>query len=193
MPLIMPMTFLTKAAALAAFLLSPLAPMHELQDNRATLVLRDKTHLSVTLYLNFTDALHRALGGTRTRNEFVLAYSAMPARDLHRELARAEQRFAAQTKIAAANGAAVTLESWKWPTVSEVQRLLQQQAMQLVVAPNEHAYEQPLEIHAEAIAQQAITTVTVKFPVEFQRVLVVSYTPKQVWVEANGVAPPIRF
>jgi hypothetical protein len=43
------------------------APIHELQDNRATLVLRDKTHQSVTLYVNFTDALHRALGGTRSR------------------------------------------------------------------------------------------------------------------------------
>ena len=184
MPLLTPLT-------LAATLL--LAPMHELQDNRATIVLRDKSHLSVTLYINFTDALHRAFGGTRTRQEFVLAWSAMPARDLERELVRAEQRFAAQTKIATAAGAPLALASWKWPSVAEVQALLQRQAMQLVVAPNEHAFEQPLEIHAEAIAPQAVTTVTVKFPLEFRRVLVVSYAPKQLWVEATGSAPTIRF
>ncbi len=169
------------------------APMHELQDNRATLVLRDKTHLSVTLYINFTDALHRALGGTRTRQEFVLAWSAMPARDLTRKLARAKQRFVAQTKIATADGAPVALARWKWPSVGEVQTLLQQQAMQLVTAPNEHAFEQPLEIHAEALAPRAVTTVTVKFPAEFRRVLVVSYTPKQLWVEPGGAAAVIRF
>jgi hypothetical protein len=65
--------------------------------------------------------------------------------------------------------------------------------MQLVTAPNEHAFEQPLEIHAEAIAPRAVTTVRVKFPTEFRRVLVVSYTPKQLWVEPGGAAAVIRF
>ena len=65
--------------------------------------------------------------------------------------------------------------------------------MQLMVDPNRHAHEPPVEIRAEANARQEITAVRIQFPDEFQKVLVVSYRPSQVWVEPKTVSAPIKF
>jgi hypothetical protein len=63
--------------ALFLALLVPNLFAHELQDNRATRVLRDEYHLSLTLFINYTDALFLALAPKRPFQEFLLVYSAM--------------------------------------------------------------------------------------------------------------------
>ena len=65
--------------------------------------------------------------------------------------------------------------------------------MAYMVVPGEHDREPPMEIHADANASRAITAVTIRFPPQFQRVLVVSYRPSQIWVEPTGPGPRIAF
>lgn len=171
----------------------PRGAYHELQDNRVTLVLRDRAHLSVTMYINYTGALHRALAPRLSPQAFIVAYSAMAPEKFRSEVRRAEASFLAGTRVVGAGGREVVLEHWKWPAAAQVQATLQQQAMQAVVAPGDHPAEQPLEIRADGTSSQAISTVTVRFPAEFQRVLVVSYAPNQAWVEPAAPSPLIRF
>ena len=166
---------------------------HELTDNRATLVLRDGTHVSVTMYINFTEALHRALAPQRSLTEFVLTSSAMSPSGFRSALRRAQAHFVTGTSVVQAAGEQLVLSNWNWPDAEAVQAMLQQQTMQAAVAPNDHAHEQPMEIRVDAIASRPISTVTVRFPIEFQRVLVVSYKPRQVWVEPTMPSPRIRF
>ena len=185
----------TALLAVSLFLAPPIprGAVHELQDNRITLVLRDRAHLSLTMYINYSSTLNRLLAPRLSRQEFVLAYSAMGPASFRAEVRRAEAAILAGTKVFGPGGRPVVLGHWTWPDATAVQALLQQQAMQAVVAPGDHPSEQPLEIHAEGTSAQAISTVTMRLPAGFQRVLVVSYTPHQAWVDPAAPSPSIRF
>jgi hypothetical protein len=192
------MTLLSRVAgtfAITLFAIPSPAPSlrHEVTDNRATLVLRDDTHISVTLYLNYLDALHRTLAPSRTPQEFAVTFAAMPIAQLNAALQRAHAHFASDTRLARSPVGAIAVHNWSWPDASRVQALLQQQAMQTVVAPDTHLHEAPTEIHGDAIAAAPLSAVTVRFPLEFGRVLVVSYKPNQVWIDPAGTSPRILF
>ena len=176
-------------------LLAISAQAHELQENRATLVLRDKTHVTITLYIAYTDALYQALAPQRPFAAFLLVYSAMKPDELQKELRKAETRFESATHLYLPTAAArpLTVTNWNWPDVKQVQTMLQQRMMQAIADPNGHSHETPIEVRAEANAQQEITALTIKLPEEFQRVLVVSYRPNQVWVDPKSPSPEIRF
>ncbi len=168
------------------------APAHELQDNRATLVLRDKTHVSVTLFVKYTEALHLALAPQQPYTAFLIVYSTMDSAAFEKELLRAQAKFQASTGIRQA-ATQVTMTNWIWPGAKQVQAMMQNQIMQATVDPGGHAHEEASEIRADAVATREIRGVTMEFPDEFRRMLVVSYRPNQVWVHPKGPSVEIRF
>ena len=183
----------TTTLLLAVLILLPTpAQAHELQDNRATLVLRDKTHLSLTIFISYAEALHQFLAPQRPLPEFLMVYSALKPEDIQRQLQRAQSHFQSTTHLYAQSGE-IPIASWIWPDAKQTQAMMQQRIMQAMVDPAGHAHDQPLEIHAEAIAQQEITSVRTQFPDEFQRVLVVAYRPNQTWSEPKTGSPTIKF
>lgn len=169
------------------------APAHELQDNRVTLVLRDRKHLSMTVYISYPEALHKALAPQQPFQDFLLSYSAMNVELLGVELSRAQRRYQSATRLRLSPGGETELTNWIWPDVKQVQSLLQRRVMQAVVDPDGHSHEAPVEIHADANSGADISGVQVQFPEEFGRVLVVAYRPNQVWVERQSLSPVIRF
>jgi hypothetical protein len=166
---------------------------HDLEDNRATLVLRDRTHLSLTLYLNYTEALHKVLLPGREYGAFLLIYSAMKPEDLRKELLKAQARFETGIELLpqSPTGAKLKLTGWSWPDAKQVQSMLQHQVMQAMV--DGHVHEPTVEIRADAVAAYAIGSIVAHFPQEFQRILVVSYRPNQVWVDDKTPSPLITF
>lgn len=190
------MTKVTKKTALVLLMMQALIPgalAHELQDNRATLVLRDKTHLSVTLYIAYAEALHLALTPQRPFAAFLVVYSSMKLEELQKELLRAQTKFQATTRLYLTPGGEAALTNWIWPDAKQVQALLRQRVMQSMVDPNGHSHEAPLEVRADVNAQKDITSVRVQFPDEFQKVLVVATRPSQFWVERKSLSPEIKF
>jgi hypothetical protein len=182
-----------RASTLLALLLPASAMVaHELPDNRANLVLRDRTHLSLTLYLSYPEALHRALLPQRPFASFLLIYSAMKPEDLQKELLRAHRRFQAGTHVYVPDKEA-TLVNWVWPDVESVQAMLQQRVMQAMVDPNVHAHESPVEVRADVNAAPEIVSVRVQFPEEWQKVMVVWFRPGQQWVEGGSLSPAMKF
>ena len=172
--------------------LAGLLAAHDLEENRATLVLRDGTHLSLTLYLNYTETLWEALLPQREFGVFLLSYSSLKLDDLQKELVRAQKLLESGVQVhtkGAASGLRIT--NWVWPDAKTVQALLQKQVMQAVVEG--HVHQPPLEVRAEAVATSDIGSVTVRFPKEFQKVLVVSYRPNQAWAEPGTSSPEIKF
>jgi hypothetical protein len=167
------------------------AVTHELQANRLTLVLRDHNHLSLTFYIDYAGALHRALAPSRTVQEFVLTYSAMRPQDFQAEVLRVQTKFQSETQLTLPSGRMVSVTNWYWPDIGRVQAALQERAMRSIVAPGDHTHDEPLEVRAEAIASEDLRTFTIRLPEEFQRVLVVSYRPSQVW--ADPALPPARI
>lgn len=167
-------------------------PAHELVDNRATLVLRDRSHLSLTVYLSYPEALHQALLPLREFAAFLLIYSSMDPVKFEKELARAQKSFQAQLRVFVPEKE-VVLSGWSWPDAKAVQEILRQRVMRAMVDPNVHAHEPPMEVRAEAVAAQEIAGARVQFPAEWQRVLVVWYRPLQQWVEGKTLSPVLRF
>lgn len=165
---------------------------HELVDNRATLVLRDRNHLSLTVYLSYPEALHQALLPQREFAAFLLIYSSMDAAKFEKELARAQTRFQEQLRVFVPDKKAA-LSGWSWPDANSVQEILRQRVMRAMVDPNVHAHEPPVEIRAEAIAAQEIAGVRMQLPAEWQRVLLVWYRPAQQWVESSTISPVLHF
>lgn len=166
---------------------------HELQDNRATLVLRDKTHVSITVFLDYADVLHRVLAPERSIQDFVLFYSGLPANSFKTALDKAQDKLRQQTTATTVEGQPAILDRWIWPDASEAQHILRQRAMQALVAPNDHGHSTQLEVRCELSAPHAITTLQVVFPKAFQRVLLVSYQPRQKWSETSGKATAVTF
>jgi hypothetical protein len=168
---------------------------HELQDNRATLVLRDNQHLTLTLFVDYPKALHQVLAPQSTVQEFLLSHSAMKSQEFQAQLLAAQRKLQASTSLVMSNGKAAPLVQWVWPEAAGVHALLQRRAMQAVVAPKDHAHVVPMEIRAEAKASQAgdFSAVTLQLPPAFQQVWVVSYQPKQVLLRPHAPSQAIRF
>ena len=182
-----------RTALLLATLAIP-AAAHELQENRATLALRAEGVLSVTLYINYCEALYQALASQRPYAAFLVIYSGMRQEDLQKELSRAQAKFQSGARIQlAAAGADAPLTHWVWPDVSQVQALLRRQLMQAMADPANHAHAAPSEIRAEAKLSRAATSVFLRLPAEFQKVLVVSYKPNQTWADPKSGPTEIKF
>lgn len=180
-------------STLALWILIQGASAHDLADNRAQLVLRDKKHLAVTLYIAYPDALQLALAPQLPPQEFLVMYASMKIEDLQKELSRAQSKFQAGTHIYIGPGQELQLTNWIWPEVNQVHTLLQQRVMQAVVDPKNFGHDPPLEIHADGIAPREIVSVQVQFPEAFQKVLVVAFRPTQLWTEPKSMSPAITF
>ncbi len=130
----------------------------------------------------------------REYGAFLLVYSAMKPEDLKIELLRAQAKFEAGIRITPKSpGPLVTLKAagWNWPDIKKVQTMLQQQVMQAMV--DGHVHDTPTEIHADLVSAREIVSVTVRFPEEFQKVLLVTYRPHEVWVDTGAPSAEVKF
>jgi hypothetical protein len=180
---------------IAAFALIASVASHELPENRATLVLRDRTHLTLTLFIEYPEALHLALMPQKTFKEFVLIYSAMEPQRFQQALLSAQTQFQSETKLIFGNGSVDAQARWVWPASPTVQALLQKEVMQLMVGAQAQAHEHdpPTEIRAEIVATQDITQASIQLPQAFQKVLLVWYQPKQMWLAPGARSAAIKF
>ncbi len=171
------------------------APAHELQASRATLVLRDNQHIAVTFFVDYGAVLHQALAPQMLFHEFALQHSAMPPPVFAAQLLEAQRKLQLGTKLVLASGKTAPLTLWAWPEAAGAQKALQQRAMEAVTGAKDHAHTAQSEIRAEAQSTNPkdMANVTLQLPAEFKKTLVVSYQPKQVWVEPGKTSASIRF
>lgn len=168
---------------------------HELTDNRATLVLRDRTHLSMTLYVRYTEAIHRALAPGANYGEFLLAMSALSPADFQKQLRRAHDTIQSgmQVALGGMREHALSNFSWSWPDPARAQQLFQQQVMEATVGTAGHRHEEPVEVRADVTSAKEITSASIRFSDALGKVLIVWYRPRQSWVEAGQPSPLMKF
>ena len=183
------------ASACLLWTLLTSAAAHELPSNRATLVLRDEQHLALSFFVDYTGVLHKVLAPQQSLEAFVLLYSAMKPQAFQTQLLNAQGKLQASTTVLFQGGKAANLTQWAWPDAATVQQLLQQRAMQAVIAPSDHSHVAQTEIRAETRADNPgdLRAITLQLPAEFQDVLVVSYQPKQVWASPGKGPSTIAF
>ena len=180
-------------AATLVLLVAQRSNAHELAENRATMVLRDQNHVAITLYLNYSDVLHRTLAPAQSFAEFVLAFAALSPEQFAAQLNKAQTQLQSQIKVLPRPATAASMRRWVWPEATRVQALLRDRAMQMLAAPNDHAHEPTLEVRVELQTTGRVSAVSAAFPAEFRRVLVVSYRPNQTWAEMGDAANEIMF
>jgi hypothetical protein len=181
------------AASLWLTLLAVTCQAHELQDNRLTLVLRDKNHVSLNFFIDYPLALHQAIAPKTPFQEFILTRSAMKPEDFQKELQKAQERFISGTRVELKSGQRLVLNRWQWPKPADVHMLLQQRAMQSLAGDSMHIHATPAEISAEGSSPKAFNVLAIRLPEELGKVLVVSYQPTQTWVERPGATATITF
>ena len=165
---------------------------HELMDNRATLILRDQTHVSLTLYIDLMEAVRKAVAPNTKPAEFIVAYSAMSPGEFKAALLSAEKRMEEQISLVDADGGPLPLRNWQWPEPSAAQATIREMAMRAIVSPGEHAHPPPAEIRAEAQSSHKLSSLRALFPAELGELLVVSYQPRQTRVRPR-TATEIHF
>lgn len=181
------------AGALLAVAACSAAAAHELQENRATLVQRDAGFVTVTLYIDLPAALHRTLAPQRSFEEFALTHANLPPAAFKAKWVEATGRMQAQTRVTTAKRPALAFEQWAWPDAARVQAALLERLMDAVVARGSHPHVAPWEVHAELHSTLPITALRVQFAPALGRVMVVSYRPRQVWVDMNSMSSAITF
>ena len=169
------------------------AAAHELQENRATLVQRDASFVTITLYIDLPAALHRTLAPQQSFEAFALAHANLPPAVFKARLMQAAGRMQAETRVTAAKGLALAFDQWAWADAARVQAALLERLMDSVVARGGHSHMAPSEVHAELRSTLPITALRVQFTPSLGRVMVVSYRPRQVWVDTNNVSSSITF
>jgi hypothetical protein len=169
------------------------APAHELPGNRATLVLRDNHHLTLTLHVGFPELLFQALGSGNAFGPFLLEYSTMAPERFAKELRRAQAAVEHGTRVYLQGGRDLVLTRWSWPDATTGQALLRERVMREAVGGGDDHHGEPMEIRAEAVAAEEVHSVSIEFPAILRRVLVVAYRPTQVWVDAGTRSAAIAF
>lgn len=179
----------------AAFALLCKAPAHahELQSNRLSLVLREPGHLSLNFHLDYAELMRRTVAPQVSPPEFAIRMAAATAAQWDEVLGRTQSRLMRGTQLGRPDGTALQPGTWRWPTLEQVQALMQRLAMAAVVAPYEHAHEDPLEVQAEVLVAESLRELALQLPAELQEVLVVNYRPRQRWLAPGAPPSPIVF
>jgi hypothetical protein len=147
----------------------------------------------INFFIDYPKALQQALEPKRTFSEFLLIYSAMPKADFQQAMAKAQAIFSNQTVIKLSNGEPLLVTAWRWPDSASTQSVLQQKAMQSIVAGNDHKHDLATEVQANATAKRKIDEIALALPKALGSVLVVSYKPKQTQLPPAATAIKIKF
>ena len=169
---------------------------HELQSNRATLVLREGQQLALTLYINYLDALHKIIAPSQPFEAFLMSHAAMPPAVFAQSVTKAHAQLEANTQLTLPGQKRTALVNWRWPDAAQTQAGLQQRSMQMVVGDNaagKHLHEEPTVVQADAKAAAGASAVTVTLPAVMQPVLLVAYRSSQVWMDVKNSTKTVRF
>jgi hypothetical protein len=182
---------------LVAFFSITSARCHELAENRATMVLRDDTHVSLTFYVDYPDVLYAVLAPKKSHREFLLAYSAMKPEDFQKQMLLAQSKLQAETRATLNGGKEAIITGWVWPDSARIQALIQQEVMESMVGANSnanaHTHQAPTEIRANITYDKPIKDANIQFAEAFGKMLLVSYRPKQIWVTPKQASALIKF
>jgi hypothetical protein len=184
--------FYRALALVATLVLVPVAGAHELMDNRATLVMRDRAHLSLAMYLRYTEAVHNVLAPGTSYWEFLTAISALSPAEFEKQMHRAHDALQTGTRIYLDGMQARAFSNWTWPEPTTAQRLFQQRLMNATVGGGAHQHEEPIEVHADVVSTSDVRNVSVEFGKALGKVLLVWYRPRQAWVNVGQRSPSIR-
>jgi len=169
------------------------AEAHEVTTNRATLVLREANHLSLTLRINLANLMRDVLVPKKAPNEFLEQFAAMPSGEFEAQYLRVQTHVQTQTRLVLSSGKSVSLGQWRWPDTKRLQAEIRDNAMQMAVSPHDHLPELDNEVYVEGTSKEELSEVTLQLARQLRPILVVNYRPHQVWMAPQTSEIRLRF
>lgn len=179
---------------LVALLLWPCAsPAHDVVANRLVLVQREANHVSMTLVIDYVTTLRAVVAPAASHTEFVVACAGMGDAALQRTLSQAQATLERGIVLRDAQQRALRITPLHWPSLAEARKLLQQAAMAAVALRTDTPEPSTLELQADAVAREPISSLDVQLPPALADVVIVSYKPVQTRADARQHRARVRF
>jgi len=169
------------------------AQSHELQENRASLVLRNERQISVTFYLNLTELLHKTLMPKQDRFEHTAKLAAMNEADFSKQYGDVKKLIESSVLFNAAPGKKINVREWQWPEPKVAQKAIRELTMQSVVSSGQHLHENPIEVRLQIQSDESIDPLMLELPVSMKPMTLVASRPKQTRFDLSAKKITINF
>ena len=166
---------------------------HELQENRASLVLRNDRQVNVTFYLNMSEVLQKTLTPTQDRFEHTAKLSAMNEGEFLKQYGITKNLIESSVIFRSASGKQLKITDWQWPEPRVMQKGLRDLTMQSVVGSGHHFHENPFEIRLHIQSTEPLESLTLELPVTLKPITLVASRPKQKRFDNSTTKVTINF
>ncbi|TXI90091.1 MAG: hypothetical protein E6Q34_09550 [Burkholderiaceae bacterium] len=160
---------------------------HDLEANRASVVLRDNSHLSLSLRIDYVRFLQQSFAPKATQAQALLELASMSERDFEAVYQKAQRVLMEQTILTIGTAKTLQLNHWRHPKAQQIQQSIRELSAQLIVAPSEHIHSEFFEVLADTYNTEDISECSLKLPSSLGNVLVVHYRAQQQWNEQTAV------
>jgi len=169
------------------------AQSHELQENRASLVLRNERQISVTFYLNLTELLHKTLMPKQDRFEHTAKLAAMNEADFSKQYGDVKKLIESSVLFNAAPGKKINVREWQWPEPKVAQKNIRELTMQSVVSSGQHFHENPIEVRLQIQSDESMDPLMLELPDAIKPMTLVASRPKQTRFDLSARKITINF
>ena len=165
---------------------------HELQEHKLQMVLRDDRHLTLSLWLDIPNAMHKTLEPSLTSAAFALKYSAMPLSLFEKAWGQCISVWREQWQLKNSAGTAISSPVWRWPDGAVLQNQIKLQMMANVTG-TAHAHAELTVIAGEVVSNSILQSARLKMPTSWKPLMVVSYKPLQQWTPSSEKTVLLKF
>lgn len=166
---------------------------HELDENRASIVLRNETNISVTLYINIFDALHKTLAPQRDSFEFIGYLASLNETDFSKQWVLATHKLEQKIHVRLLSGEILKVSTTNWGAPQAVHKLFKEITMRSIIEKNRHLHSEPYEVKFQINANKPTNTLKVEIPEVLRPMTIVSNRIKQSRISSDRENAIIEF
>jgi hypothetical protein len=183
----------TAAGLMLMLALQGVASAHDMVSNRLSLVQREPNHVSMTLVIDYVQAMQAVAAPKASLKEFVIACSGMADGPLQRTLGQAQLNIEQGIVLRDTQHRLLRVTALHWPSLADARRLLQQAAMGSIALASDKPEPAALELQADVTSGQVIDGIEIQLPPALTDMTVVSYKPVQTRIDSLSHKATVRF
>jgi hypothetical protein len=166
---------------------------HELQENRAALVLRNDRLITVTFYLNLSEVLHKTLMPMGDPIELTTRLAVMSDAEFAGQFNVVKKKIQSGVVFKSVPGKHLKLGNWQWPESVAAQKHLRESTMRAVVSPGHHIHEPPIEVRAQIQSDEPLLSLRVDMPESLRPITLIATRPRQSRLNTSTSSLVINF
>ena len=183
----------TVAGLMLMLALQGAACAHDMVSHRLSLVQRETNHVTMTLVIDYVQAMQAVAAPKASLKEFVIACAGMADGPLQRTLGQAQLNIEQGIVLRDTQNRLLRVTALHWPSLADARKLLQQAAMASIAMGSDKPEPAALELQADVTSAQAIDGIQIQLPPALADLTVVSYKPVQTRIDALSHKATVRF